>query len=249
VSLLEGLAIFGGGIAAGTVNAVVGSGTLITFPLLLAFGYSPVIANVSNTLGLVPGSLSAAYGYRRELKGRGRFLLTLIIPGMVGGLLGAVLLLALPASAFDAIVPFFIALALVLVVLGPRISRALAVRPRNVAHHRLALPLALVLCGVYGGYFGAAQGVLVLAVLGVMLSTSLQEINGVKNVLVMFVNLVAGIVFVFFAEVAWWPVVLIAAGAIVGGQLGAKVGRKLPEDALRVAIVVVGVLAIAKLLV
>lgn len=248
MSLLEGLAIFGGGIAAGTVNAVVGSGTLITFPILLAFGYSPVVANVSNTIGLVPGSLSGAYGYRRELKGRGRLLLQLAVSSVLGGIVGAVLLLALPESAFKTIVPFFIAIALVLVVLGPRLSRALASRPKHVVHHRFALPLALFLCGVYGGYFGAAQGILTVAVLGVAISASLQEINGMKNVLVMFVNLVAGIVFMVFAHVAWWPVVLIAGGSIIGGQIGAGVGRKLPDRVLRGIIVVVGVLAIAKLL-
>ena len=248
MSLFEALAIFGGGIAAGTVNAVVGSGTLITFPLLLAFGYAPVTANVSNTIGLVPGSLSAAYGYRRELKGSRGLLLRLVGPGVAGGLVGAALLLALPASAFKTIVPVFIAIALVLVVLGPRLSRVLASRPRHVTHDRLALPLALFLCGVYGGYFGAAQGILVLAVLGVTLSASLQEINGLKNVIVVFVNLVAGVVFVIFAHVAWWPVVLIAAGSIIGGQIGATVGRRLPDSALRAVIVVVGVVAIVKLL-
>lgn len=248
MSPLEALAIFGGGIAAGTVNAAVGSGTLITFPLLLAFGYAPVTANVSNTLGLVPGSLSAAHGYRHELRGSRRLLVRLVVPGTVGGLVGAVLLLALPASAFDAIVPVFIAIALVLVVIGPRLSRALAARPRHAAHHQLVLPFALFLCGVYGGYFGAAQGILVLAVLGVTLSAGLQEINGMKNVLVMFVNLVAGVVFVVFAEVAWGPVALIAAGSIIGGQVGSSVGRRLPDSALRGVIVVVGVIAIAKLL-
>jgi uncharacterized protein len=249
LSVLEALAIFGGGIGAGTVNAIVGSGTLITFPLLLAFGYAPVTANVSNTIGLVPGSLSAAYGYRRELKGRRRVVLRLAVPSVVGGLVGAALLLALPASAFRTIVPAFIAIALVLVVVGPRLSRALASRPRHAAHHHFALPLALFLCGIYGGYFGAAQGILVLAVLGVTLSARLQEINGMKNVLVMFVNLVAGVAFVIFAHVAWWPVVLIAAGSIIGGQFGAKVGRRLPDSVLRGVIVVVGVVAIAKLLV
>jgi uncharacterized membrane protein YfcA len=248
LSLLEGLAIFAGGIAAGTINTVVGSGTLITFPILLAFGYSPVTANVSNTIGLVPGSLSGAYGYRRELRGRGRLLLRLAGASVAGGIAGAVLLLALPATAFKAIVPFFVAIALVLVVIGPRLSRALASRPGHVARHRLALPLALFLCGVYGGYFGAAQGILTVAVLGLAISAGLQEINAIKNVLVLFVNLVAGLVFVVFAHVAWWPVALIAAGAILGGQIGAGVGRKLPDPVLRGIIVVVGVLAIAKLL-
>jgi uncharacterized membrane protein YfcA len=249
LSLLEGIAIFAGGVAAGTVNTIVGSGTLITFPLLLAFGYDPVTANVSNTIGLVPGSLSGAHGYRRELRGRGRQLAQLVVPGAAGALVGAVLLLALPERAFKAIVPFFIAVALVLVIIGPRLSRALASRPRNVAHHRFTLPVALFFCGIYGGYFGAAQGVLLLAVLGVTLSATLQEINGVKNVLALFVNLVAGVVFVIFATVAWWPAALIAAGSIIGGQVGARVGRRLPDPVLRGIIVVVGALAIVKLVV
>jgi uncharacterized membrane protein YfcA len=248
LSVLEGLAIFAGGIAAGTVNAIVGSGTLITFPILLAFGYAPVTANVSNTIGLVPGSLSAVHGYRSELQGSRGLLLRLAVASIAGGLVGAALLLALPASAFKTIVPVFIAIALVLVVTGPRVTAALASRPQHVAHHRFALPVALFLCGVYGGYFGAAQGILLLAVLGVTLSASLQEINGIKNVLAMFVNLVAGVVFVIFAHVAWWPVALIAAGSVIGGQVGAKVGRKLPDSALRGVIVVVGVIAIVKLL-
>jgi uncharacterized membrane protein YfcA len=248
VSVLEGIAIFAGGIGAGTVNAIVGSGTLITFPILLAFGYAPVTANVSNTIGLVPGSLSAVHGYRRELQGSRGLLARLAAASIVGGVVGAVLLLALPASAFKTIVPVFIALALVLVVTGPRLTAALAARPRHVAHHPFALPVALFLCGVYGGYFGAAQGILLLAVLGVTLSGSLQKINGIKNVLAMFVNLVAGAVFVIFAHVAWWPVVLIAAGATIGGQVGAKVGRRLPDSVLRGVIVVVGLIAIAKLL-
>ena len=126
----------------------------------------------------------------------------------------------------------FIAIALVLVVTGPRLSRALATRPRHVANHPFALPSALFVCGVCG-YFGAAQGILLLAVLGLALSASLQEINGVKNVLALFVNLVAGAVFAVFAHVAWWPVLLIAGGSVIGGQIGADVGRKLPEAALR----------------
>jgi uncharacterized membrane protein YfcA len=248
VSLLEALAILGGGFAAGTVNAAVGSGTLITFPLLLAFGYAPVTANVSNTLGLVPGFLSGSHGYRRELAGRGPLLVTLVVPIVAGGFVGAVLLLVLPARAFEAIVPVFIALALALVVLGPRITRALAARPQHVAHHRFARPAALFVAGAYGGYFGAALGIILLAVLGVTLSASLQEVNGLKNVIAMFVNLVAGVVFVFFAPVAWWPVALIAAGALAGGQLGARIGRRLPDNVLRGAIVVIGVVAIVKLL-
>jgi uncharacterized protein len=248
LSILEGLAILGGGVAAGAINVAVGSGTLISFPILLAFGYAPVTANVSNTIGLVPGSLSGIHGYRRELRGRGRLLVQLVVPGVVGAVVGAVLLLALPASAFKAIVPVFIALALVLIVVGPRITRALAARPHHVAHHSVTLPIALFLCGIYGGYFGAAQGILVISVLGVMLAASLQEVNGLKNVLVMFVNLVSGAIFAVFAPVAWWPVALIGAGSIVGGYIGARVGRRLPDPVLRGVIVVVGVIAIVRLL-
>jgi uncharacterized protein len=248
LSILEGLAILGGGVAAGAINVAVGSGTLISFPLLLAFGYPPVTANVSNTIGLVPGSLSGALGYRRELRGQRRLLVPLVVASVIGAVVGAVLLLVLPDDTFEAVVPAFIAIALVLVLVGPRITRALAARPQHVAHHRFALPIALILCAVYGGYFGAAQGVLVLSILGVMLAASLQEANGLKNVLVMFVNLVAGAIFALFAAVAWWPVFLIGAGAIVGGQIGAHVGRRLPDPVLRGVIVVVGVIAIVRLL-
>jgi len=249
VSVLESLLIFLAGMAAGTINAVVGSGTLITFPVLLAFGYAPVVANVSNTVGLVPGTISGAIGYRAELTGQRERVLRLAGYSLSGGLAGAILLLTLPGSAFEAIVPALIGLALILVVFQPRLSRMVAAR-REVArpHGGAGLAAGVFGTGVYGGYFGAAQGVILLSVLGISLEDDLQRLNAIKNVLSALVNGVAAIVFIVFAEVEWLPVALIAAGSILGGQLGATVGRRLPPLVLRGLIVVVGLAAIAQLL-
>jgi uncharacterized membrane protein YfcA len=246
----EVIAIALAGLAAGTINTVVGSGTLITFPVLLAFGYAPVTANVSNTIGLVPGSVSGAVGYRRELAGQRARMLRLGTASVLGGTTGAILLLVLPAAAFKAIVPAFIAIALVLVIIQPRLNRMLAAR--ETAHDRersFATPLAVYGTGVYGGYFGAAQGILLLGILGVVLAQDLQRTNALKNVLAGLVNAVAGIYFAFAAHVAWAPAGIIAATSIVGGQLGAHYGRRLHPSVLRGVIVVVGVSAIVRLLV
>ena len=248
MTLLEALAVLFAGVAAGTINTVVGSGTLITFPTLLAVGLSPVTANVSNSIGLVPGSLAGTWGYRRELRGQGHRLTWLMPATALGGAAGAGLLLWLPESAFESVVPVLIALALVLVVLGPRISRAV------VAHHeaRGGLPErgawwvwpGVLGTGVYGGYFGAAQGVLLMAIFGIGIDDDVQRHNAVKNVLAALVNAVAAAVFVVVAEVDWWAATLVAAGAVIGGTLGASVGRRLPAPWLRAVIVVVGVVAL-----
>ena len=249
MSAAELVAIGFAGLAAGTINTVVGSGTLITFPVLLAFGYAPVTANVSNTIGLVPGSVSGAIGYRRELRGQGRRVLRLGSMSLAGGITGAVLLLVLPASAFKDIVPVFIVMALALTILQPRLrARLLKREAHNERWVQLATPVAVYLTGVYGGYFGAAQGILLLAILGVALAQDLQRTNALKNVLAGLVNGVAGLYFVFAAHVDWAPVGLIACTSIVGGQLGARYGRRLHPDALRAAIVVVGTSAILRLL-
>jgi uncharacterized membrane protein YfcA len=246
----EVVAIALAGLAAGTINTVVGSGTLITFPVLLAFGYAPVTANVSNTIGLVPGSLSGAVGYRRELAGQRQRVLRLGTASVLGGITGAVLLLVLPASAFKAIVPVFIAIALVLVVVQPRLNRMLAQREINRDKEGgLLTPAAVYATGVYGGYFGAAQGILLLGILGVALPQDLQRTNALKNVLAGLVNAVAGVYFAFAAHVEWAPAGIIAGASIVGGQLGAHYGRRLHPAALRAVIVVVGLSAIVRLLV
>jgi uncharacterized membrane protein YfcA len=250
MSPFHAVAIFAAGIVAGTINTVVGSGTLFTFPVLLAFGYPPVVANVSNTVGLVPGSVAGAVGYRRELAGQRRRALPPAAASALGGLIGAILLLSLPASAFKAIVPVFIAMALVLIVLQPRLSRLLDER-RGAVRER-AGPLgtaAILVSGVYGGYFGAAQGIMLLAILGLSLDDELQRINALKVVLAGLVNLVAGIVFVCVAHIAWLPALLIAVGSTIGGLLGARGGRRLRPAALRALIVVVGVVAIVRLVV
>jgi uncharacterized membrane protein YfcA len=245
----EVVAIALAGLAAGAINTVVGSGTLITFPVLLAFGYPPVTANVSNTIGLVPGSLSGAVGYRRELVGQRRRMIRLGTASLLGGTTGAILLLVLPASAFKAIVPAFIAIALVLVVIQPRLNRALAARQADRSREGgLVTPLLVYAAGVYGGYFGAAQGILLLGILGVALPQNLQRTNALKNVLAGIVNAVAGIYFAFAAHVEWAPAGIIAGASIVGGQLGAHYGRRLHPTVLRGVIVVVGVSAIVRLL-
>jgi hypothetical protein len=245
----EVVAIALAGLAAGAINTVVGSGTLITFPVLLAFGYPPVTANVSNTIGLVPGSLSGAVGYRRELEGQRRRILRLGTASLIGGTTGAILLLVLPASAFKAIVPVFIAIALILVLLQPRLNRILAKRrPNRTSEGGILTPIGVFAAGVYGGYFGAAQGILLLGMLGVALPQDLQRTNALKNVLTAIVNGVAGVYFAFAAHVEWAPAGIIAGASIIGGQLGAHYGRRLPPAVLRGVIVVVGVTAIVRLL-
>jgi len=248
MGVLEAIAIFAAGVVAGTINSVVGSGTLFTFPVLLAFGYAPVVANVSNTIGLVPGNASGAVGYRRELVGQRARAIPLACMSLVGSGIGAALLLTLPASAFKAIVPGFIAVALILIVFQPQISRRLVARGGGVTDR--AGPAATVFgAGVYGGYFGAAQGILVLSILSLSVDDPLTRLNALKVVLVGVANLVSGLVFVFFAHVAWAAAGLIAGGSVIGGLLGARVGRRLPPDVLRGVIVVVGIVAIVRLLV
>ncbi|MGA9748650.1 MAG: sulfite exporter TauE/SafE family protein [Nocardioides sp.] len=249
MSPLEIVAVLLAGLAAGTINTVVGSGTLITFPTLLALGIPPVTANVSNNIGLVPGSMSGAFGYRRELTGQKSRLLRLGSASILGSVVGAVLLLVLPEAAFDAVVPVLIGLGCLLVVVQPWISARVAARAeaRGVErpeHGALWVWVLVLLTGVYGGYFGAAQGVLLMSVLGVGLTQSMQRNNAAKNVLAMLNNTVAAVVFIAVAEVDWTIVALIAVGSTVGGQVGATVGRKLPPLVLRGLIVVVGVTAI-----
>jgi uncharacterized membrane protein YfcA len=253
MSPLEMVLVTLAGVAAGTINAVVGSGTLITFPTLLAFGVPPVTANVSNTVGLVPGSMSGVFGYRRELAGQRARVLRLGSASLLGGITGALLLLWLPSSAFDTIVPALIALGVVLVVLGPRIQRSVAAR----ADSRGGIPdhgvwwvwPAVTVAGVYGGYFGAAQGVLLMAILGIGVVDSMQRHTATKNVLALLVNAVAAIVFIAVADIDWLVAGLIALGSVVGGQIGAGVGRRLPPALLRAVIAVVGIVALAVLLV
>ena len=258
--LLVALLIFAVGLAAGTINTVVGSGTLITFPTLLALGYPPVLANVSNNIGLVPGVASGVHGYRADLAGQRRRMIRLGSASLGGGLVGAILLLVLPVGAFTDIVPALIGIALAMIVFQPRLARWMAAR--QLARDRAAatpagpvqvggpvLWVLVFLSGVYGGYFGAAQGVLLIGLMGVAFTETMQRINAVKNVLAGLVNGVAALVFVAATRVDWGAAGLIACGAIIGGQIGARIGRKLPPWALRTLIICVGSAALAKLLV
>src|SRR5690349_6513882 len=251
MELWEVAALLAAGIGAGAINAVVGSGTLITFPTLLALGFPPVLANVSNNVGLVPGSASGAWAYRRELSGQRARVMRLAGCSVAGVIIGAILLLELPASAFDAIVPVLIILAVVLVIVGPRLNRMIAARRSEDApsHGGVAVLAATFFCGIYGGYFGAAQGILLMAFLGILLDDQMQRLNAVKNVLAGLVNLIAAIVFIVSTEVAWDVVAVIAVGSTIGGQLGGMYGRRLPPNVLRGVIVVVGTTAAARLLV
>ena len=301
--LLEALAIFAAGLAAGTINTVVGSGTLITFPTLLAFGYPPVLANVSNNVGLVPGVASGVHGYRAELTGQRRRIIRLGSASLCGGLVGAILLLVLPQEAFKAIVPVLIGIALVMVVFQPWLAKWVAARQRRRAADpgkaggdpvpggpgqapgpgdggatepgaaadpggavsvagavrtvsqenplQLGGPVLWVLVflsGIYGGYFGAAQGVLLIGLMGVAFTDTMQRINAVKNCLAGLVNGIAAVVFILATHIDWGAAGLIAAGSVIGGQVGARIGRKLPPWALRVVIICVGVAALVKLL-
>ncbi len=271
------LAIVAAGLAAGTINTIVGSGSLVTFPTLLALGYAPVVANVSNTVGLVPGSLSGAIAYRSELRGQRRRLVVLGCASVAGGVAGAGLLLALPGSVFRHVVPALILVACVLVAVQPRLAarrrggraperlspdeggdsppadQSVPGRPR--AHTVLdgaggpGLVATVFASGVYGGYFGAAQSVILLSLLGIFVDDHLQRLNAAKNVLALLVNAMAAVVFIALTHIAWEAAGLLALGSAIGGQVGGVVGRRLPAGVLRVVIIAVGVSAAVALLV
>jgi uncharacterized membrane protein YfcA len=242
VTVLEMLAVAGAGVVAGAVNAIVGSGSLVTFPTLLAVGFTPVVANVSNTVGLVFGGISGAWGYRRELRGQRRRVTALAIGTAIGALVGGILLLKLPSSVFDAVVPILILLAVALMAFKPT--------PRGAARdHLVPASGGTLLTGIYGGYFGAAQGVILLAVLRMAFADELQRLNAVKNVLVGIANAVAAVLFIAVADVAWDAAALIAGGSIVGAWAGASYGRKLPDVWLRRIVIVGGTIVAVILLV
>lgn len=251
----QAVAVFVAGVGAGTINTVVGSGSLITFPTLLAVGVPAVPANVSNTLGLVCGGLSGTWAYRRELSGN-RDVVTRLAPASLGGAaIGALLLLLLPEGAFGVIVPALIAVALVLVAVQPWLASRLAASRAGggpvAPGHDLPGPWttgAVGLTGVYGGYFGAAQGVVLVGLLGATLDRPLQHVNAIKNILATGVNLLAAAVFLVLAHdrVDWLVVALIAVGSVLGGVLGGRVGRALSPTALRVVVLVVGVAALVR---
>lgn len=254
MSVGEALLVVLAGIGAGTINTIVGSGTLITFPTLLLLGVPPVTANVSNNIGLVSGSITGSIGYRRELQGMGAELRRYVPMSLLGAVLGAVLLLVLDPDLFRAIVPVLILVGIVLVVLGPRINAGTARRraegrARSESTDRRLMQGGVFGAGVYGGYFGAAQGIILMGVLGALSGRSLQRLNGLKNVLAAVVNAVAAVVFVVVApdRIDWLVVLLIAVGSTIGGVVGATVGRRLPSPVLRGIIVVVGVVAVVKL--
>ncbi|WP_216865598.1 sulfite exporter TauE/SafE family protein [Mycolicibacterium goodii] len=246
------------GVGAGAINAVVGSGTLITFPTLVALGYPPVTSTMSNAVGLVAGGVSGTWGYRRELRGQWKRLRWQIPASLIGAIMGAWLLLHLPEKVFVTVVPVLLILALVLVLVGPRIqawARKKAEASGNGVDHvgsrrMVAVVLGTWVVGIYGGYFTAAQGILLIAVMGALLPESIQRMNAAKNLLSLLVNVVAALAYtiVAFDRISWAAAGLIAVGSLFGGFLGAHYGRRLSPNALRGVIVVVGLIGLYRLL-
>lgn len=258
MSTIEVVLIFIAGVWAGTINTIVGSGTLVTFPTLIAFGIPPRVATMSNAVGQIAGGLSGSWGYRRELVGQARHIRQQMPASLLGAITGAYLLLHLPATTFEQVVPVLLVLAIVLVIAQPYLQRYMRQRSQRLGRDQSQMTRpqtvtvigATYMIGVYGGYFAAAQGVMLVAVMGALLPESLQRVNALKNVLSLCVNVVAATAYtiVAFHEINWLAAGLIAAGTLCGGFLGARVGRKLSPVVLRAIIVVLAVVALCRIL-
>ncbi len=258
-TLMGALAIVAAGFGAGFINVLVGSGTLITFPVLLMFGYPALTANTSSSIGLVAGNFSGVWGYRKEIANLKPVVKKLLPASLIGGLVGASLLLILPSTVFDVVVPILIALGILLVAVGPLIQRRTMQSIKKSSGEPYASEIrrpvltfvTVLLLGIYGGYFGAAQGVLMVGFLGIIMGISLQGLNALKNMLVAVVNLVSTVIFTVFAFdiLNWWVVLGLAVGATAGGLVGGKIGRRLPPVLLRIVIVVVGMIALINMIV
>jgi uncharacterized membrane protein YfcA len=234
----EALALLGGGVLAGAVNAIAGGGSLITFPLLVAIGLPSVAANVSNALSVAPGYAASAVGSRPDLAGQGRRLLAITPTAVVGALGGSTLLLVTPRGVFDLVVPFLLLAAAAMMALQKRL-RALAGHPKDNSPRKAAvlLHLAVFLCGLYGGYFNAAMGVLLIAALALVLDEPLRRISALKNVFSAVVGVTTVLLYSLFGPVNWAAVAVLTPATIVGGYVGARLARRLPSEALRWTIV------------
>lgn len=252
MSVGSALAVFGAGIAAGLVNSVAGGGTLLSFPTLVWIGRDPIVANVTNAVALWPGSLASVIGFRRELRGGERLLALLTPPSVLGSLVGAVLLLRTPSRTFAAIVPWLVLFATVLFAAQGPITRAL----RHRSHAHGGGPSARWMAGavlfqfavaVYGGYFGAGIGIIMLAALGLLGVTDILEMNGLKNVFAFFINGVAAIWFAVHGDVAWADAVVLALGGVIGGYGGAGVARRVGRGTVRRTVILIGLAMAASL--
>jgi uncharacterized membrane protein YfcA len=232
--LLLACAGFGGGF----INAAVGSGTLLVYPVLVAAGLPPVSANGTNTAGLFPGSFSSAWAYRAELRDRMTVLRRPLLATVVGAALGAGLVVAMPSRVFVAVVPWLVGLATLLVALQPLLARSLPAH-RSAAPRRVWPWTGMI--GIYGGYFGAAQGVMLMAALGLVYDADTQRANGAKNILAATANVTAAVVFALSGAVVWLAALAVAAGSIPGGYVGGRVARRLSARVLRGLVVVIGV--------
>ena len=243
--------VLAAGLGAGVLSSTVGVASLLSFPILVGLGLPPVVANVSNTLGLIPAGLGGVVGYRKEVREAGPIARVIVIVCALGAVIGAALLLGLPPGVFEAIVPWLILFTCLLVGIQPRIAAWLRARHQaqhgeQLAERRRMSPTTTAFAtvtGVYGGYFGAGAGVMMVAVLGLGTDLELRVVNGLKTLSLMVGNIVAGLIFVVVTDPRWDVVVLLAAGSLVGGYVGARIGRKLPDKVLRWAVVVAGVVA------
>jgi len=240
VTLAMMVALVATGVLGGAINAAVGSGTLLTYPVLLAAGIPPVAANGSNTTGLSPGSFASAWAYRAEIAPRLRELALPVCATIVAAALGALLVVLLPSAVFSAAVPFLVGIATVLIACQPLINRW--TREHAWGGRHSVWPWTS-LVGIYGGYFGAGQGIMLMAVLGARYDRDPQVCNGAKNLLAACANVTAAVVFALSGSVVWVAALCLALGAIPGGYLGGRAARRLPRSFLRALVVAIGVVA------
>jgi len=235
--------LFAAGFLGAAINGVVGAGTLITFPALLAAGAPPVVANGTNTLGLSVGAWSSAFAYRNELSGRSWLIRPALIGSATGALFGALLVVVLPDTVFEIAVPWLILTATALVAVQPLVARRMRRQGSPRARSRGRLAVAIGASGIYGGYFGAGQGVVLMAVLGWLYDSSPQHSNAAKNLFAASANITAAVVFAVSGRVWWWAALVIGLAALVGGTIGARAARRLQPGALRITVVLVGLIA------
>ncbi|WP_432841727.1 sulfite exporter TauE/SafE family protein [Dactylosporangium sp. CA-092794] len=241
MTLIQAALLLLAGLSAGIVNAIAGGGSLITFPTLLGIGLPPVAANVSNALSVAPGYGASVVGSREDLTGQARRVRQAVPAVTLGALCGCALLLATPRAVFDVVVPFLVLGATATLALQTRL-RALAGQHRDLAPRRAAVQLNLTtfLCGLYGGYFNAALGVVLIAGLALVLDEPLRRVSALKNVLSAMVGVVTVVVYAVFGPVNWAAVAVLAPAAMTGGFLGARLAQRLPPRALRVVIIAFG---------